>query len=120
VIGFLPQRSFLHGTPLADQPTWIIFASNHGEVLGDNHLFRKVLPYLGSIHVPLLSPAGTSTFPAADPDETKDLSGNDSALAPFRDLLDTRLELRTDYRYDRAKLKPCANGQPTIFWPAKS
>ena len=40
--------------PGADQPTWIIFTSDHGELLGDHHLFRKVLPYEGSTHVPLL------------------------------------------------------------------
>lgn len=36
-----------------DRPTWIIFASDHGEQLGDHHLFRKTLPYEGSTHVPM-------------------------------------------------------------------
>lgn len=52
-LGFLLPRVFLDGTPNAKQPTWIIFASDHGELLGDHHLFRKVMPYEGSTHVPL-------------------------------------------------------------------
>ncbi len=40
--------------------TIFIFVSDHGEMLGDHHLFRKQLPYLGSANVPLLMsfPAG--------------------------------------------------------------
>ncbi|MBE34058.1 MAG: arylsulfatase [Opitutaceae bacterium] len=53
-IAFMLGRIFNHGIPGADQPTWIIFTSDHGELLGDHHLFRKVLPYEGSTHVPLL------------------------------------------------------------------
>ncbi|MFZ9682337.1 MAG: sulfatase/phosphatase domain-containing protein, partial [Cephaloticoccus sp.] len=57
---------------------------------------------------------------AADPGETKDLSADTDALAPFRDLLADRLKGRTDYTYDRTKLKPCANGQPSVFWPGRN
>lgn len=52
-IAFLLNRAFLHGTPQADQPTYIIYTSDHGELLGDHQLFRKVLPYEGSTHVPM-------------------------------------------------------------------
>lgn len=34
--------------------TLIIFTSDHGELLGDHYLFRKVLPYEGSARIPLL------------------------------------------------------------------
>ncbi|GIP39816.1 arylsulfatase [Paenibacillus sp. J31TS4] len=34
--------------------TVILFASDHGELLGDHHLFRKSLPYEGSTKVPFL------------------------------------------------------------------
>ncbi|GIO57626.1 MULTISPECIES: arylsulfatase [Paenibacillus] len=34
--------------------TVIMFTSDHGELLGDHHLFRKALPYEGSAHVPLI------------------------------------------------------------------
>ncbi len=35
-------------------PTWIIFASDHGEMLGDHGLFRKCLAYEGSAHIPFI------------------------------------------------------------------
>jgi arylsulfatase len=35
-------------------PTWIIFSSDHGEMLGDHHLFRKAYPYQGSARVPMI------------------------------------------------------------------
>ena len=40
--------------------TTICFVSDHGELLGDHHRFRKSLPYEGSARVPLLlqGPAG--------------------------------------------------------------
>jgi arylsulfatase len=34
--------------------TYIIFSSDHGELLGDHHLFRKVSPLEGSAKVPLI------------------------------------------------------------------
>jgi len=34
--------------------TFIIFTSDHGELLGDHHLFRKSLPYEGSARIPLI------------------------------------------------------------------
>ncbi len=34
--------------------TVVAFVSDHGEMLGDHHLFRKALPYEGSAHVPLI------------------------------------------------------------------
>lgn len=34
--------------------TWVIFASDHGEMLGDHHMSQKNLFFEGSAHVPLL------------------------------------------------------------------
>ncbi|MEX0324900.1 MAG: arylsulfatase [Puniceicoccaceae bacterium] len=34
--------------------TWICFVSDHGELLGDHHLYRKSAPYEGSSRVPLI------------------------------------------------------------------
>ena len=34
--------------------TWFCFVSDHGELMGDHHLFRKSLPYEGSARVPLI------------------------------------------------------------------
>ena len=36
------------------QNTVILFTSDHGELMGDHHRFRKVLPYEGSTHVPFI------------------------------------------------------------------
>lgn len=34
--------------------TWICFVSDHGEMMGDHHLWRKGYPYEGSARVPLM------------------------------------------------------------------
>ena len=34
--------------------TWFLFTSDHGEMMGDHHLFRKTVPYEGSAHVPMI------------------------------------------------------------------
>jgi len=34
--------------------SYVCFSSDHGELMGDHHLFRKSLPYEGSARVPLL------------------------------------------------------------------
>lgn len=34
--------------------TIVLFTSDHGEMLGDHHMFRKSEPYQGSAHVPLI------------------------------------------------------------------
>lgn len=36
------------------EDTTIIFTSDHGEMLGDHHMFRKATPFRGSIHIPLI------------------------------------------------------------------
>jgi len=40
-----------------EQDTLVIFSSDHGEMLGDHHLFRKSVPYEGSARVPLVARA---------------------------------------------------------------
>ena len=35
-------------------PTWIVFSSDHGEMLGDHHLFRKGYAYQGSAKIPMI------------------------------------------------------------------
>lgn len=34
--------------------TYVVFVSDHGDMMGDHHLWRKGFPYEGSAHVPLL------------------------------------------------------------------
>lgn len=38
--------------------TLIIFTSDHGELLGDHNLFRKAMPFNGSVRIPLLFSPG--------------------------------------------------------------
>jgi arylsulfatase A-like enzyme len=35
-------------------PTWVVFTSDHGEMLGDHHLWRKTYAYEGSARTPLI------------------------------------------------------------------
>ncbi len=37
-----------------DDNTWIMFVSDHGDLLGDHHLFRKCMPYEGSARIPMI------------------------------------------------------------------
>lgn len=53
-IRYLLTRLFEYGSPRAQEPTLIIFTTDHGELLGDHHLWRKTLPYEGSAHIPML------------------------------------------------------------------
>ncbi|MEX0885770.1 MAG: sulfatase-like hydrolase/transferase [Phycisphaeraceae bacterium] len=52
-IRYVLTRLFEYGSPRAKEPTLIVFTSDHGEMLGDHHLWRKSLPYEGSAHVPM-------------------------------------------------------------------
>lgn len=59
-----------YGSPDAGSPLYIIFSSDHGEMLGDHQLFRKSLGYESSAHVPFfitgqnapISSAGSETL----------------------------------------------------------
>jgi arylsulfatase A-like enzyme len=42
------------GIPRLAPDTIVVFTSDHGEMLGDHHLFRKSLPYEPSARIPLL------------------------------------------------------------------
>lgn len=35
-------------------PTWFLFTADHGEMLGDHHLFRKTYAYEGSARIPMI------------------------------------------------------------------
>ncbi|HEX3000139.1 MAG TPA: arylsulfatase [Armatimonadota bacterium] len=68
---------------LADN-SYVCFTSDHGEMMGDHHLFRKSLPYEGSAHVPLIlkGPHGSGM-----PRRT-----TCGATAELRDIMPTLLE----------------------------
>jgi arylsulfatase A-like enzyme len=64
--------------------TYICFVSDHGELLGDHHLFRKGLPYDGSARVPLIlkGPPGSGILPGQEHDQ----------VVEIRDLMPTLLD----------------------------
>ncbi len=191
-----------YGSPDSRAPYYLLFSSDHGEMLGDHHLFRKSLGYEASARVPffisganvpiksagmdelvcwediaptLLDLAGVEVprsmdgvslaplvrgqalkqsrdhlfgecgggyhnlwivtkkwkylwFPKTneeqlfdleqDPNECRDLSGESPVLAEMRRLLAGHVADRKDLSYGLAKLKPCANRPPLVFWPA--
>lgn len=39
---------------ITEGPTWYIFTSDHGEMLGDHNLFRKTYAYEGSAKIPMI------------------------------------------------------------------
>ena len=51
-IAHVLERWREYGNPRIKEPLYILFSSDHGEMLGDHHLFRKSLGYEASAHVP--------------------------------------------------------------------
>ena len=66
--------------------TVFVFVSDHGEMLGDHHLFRKFLPYEGSSGIPLVF---------YDPGNLLGLRHNQeiTSLAELRDIMPTLLDI---------------------------
>ena len=93
-------------------PTYICFTSDHGELLGDHHLWRKSLPYEGSARVPLIlkGPVGSGIR-----------SGGQCAQpVELRDILPTLLDcagLPIPQGLDGRSLLPLARGQQTAWRP---
>lgn len=81
----------------AGESTAVVFTSDHGELLGDHHLFRKCLPYEGSARVPLIvrSPhgavrsGGVGKTAASEPDPAASVE----APVALEDLYPTLLEI---------------------------
>ncbi|MDO4412586.1 arylsulfatase [Cutibacterium sp.] len=61
--------------------TYIAFISDHGDMMGDHHLWRKGYPYEGSTHIPFLL-AGPGITPGTKVDE----------LVELRDVMPTLLD----------------------------
>jgi arylsulfatase A-like enzyme len=66
--------------------TWFIFTSDHGDMLGDHHLWRKTYPYEGSTRIPFIvsPPLGSDIKtgrPAAD------------EVVELRDIMPTVMEI---------------------------
>jgi len=82
-ISFFFNKLFGYATGREKDPLIVVFTSDHGEMLGDHHLFRKSLPYEGSAHVPFF----ICTF---NMDTAK---GTSDELACLEDVFPTILDL---------------------------
>lgn len=86
--------------------TVIIFASDHGELLGDHNLFRKSMPYEGSTNVP---------FILADPGNNLGLKRNtiNDSVVEMRDIMPTLLDaagVDIPYTVEGKSILPLARG----------
>ncbi len=82
-VRYVLDAYFEYGNPRAAEPMYILFSSDHGEMLGDHHLFRKSLPYESSAHVPLFIGGRNVKVPR----------GRCDALACWEDIMPTVLDL---------------------------
>ena len=64
--------------------TIILFTSDHGEMLGDHHMFRKSQPFNGSVHIPFLICDPGRLLPVRHGSEC-------DSLAELRDVMPTLL-----------------------------
>lgn len=53
-----------YGSPDGDSPLYILFSSDHGEMLGDHQLFRKSLGYEASARVPFFITGQNVSLPS--------------------------------------------------------
>lgn len=68
----------------ASQNTWILFTSDHGDMLGDHHLWRKTYAYEGSARIPMiLTPPGSAERPVVQVAD---------GVVELRDVMPTLLE----------------------------
>ncbi|WP_297236591.1 arylsulfatase [uncultured Faecalicoccus sp.] len=67
------------------EDTIILFVSDHGEMLFDHHLWRKVFPYQGSVHIPFLMRVGKNIL--------KTTSKRITEVVELRDIMPTLLDL---------------------------
>lgn len=77
--------------------TYIIFAGDHGEMLGDHYRFHKAVPYQGSVHVP---------FMMCGPDITP--MQNTEATVGWHDIMPTLLDLAG------LEIPPTVDGQSLV------
>lgn len=92
--------------------TFICFTSDHGELMGDHHLWRKTLPYEGAARVPLIlhGPKAAGLHNNAVSDATVEL----------RDVMPTLLDcagLPTPEAVEGHSLLPLATGKTPAWRP---
>ena len=96
-----------------DRNTVILFTSDHGEELGDHHLFRKSRPYAGSAHIPMILSAPESLLGIQHGKAV-------SAVTELRDVMPTLLDAAGAPIPDGVEgrsLLPLARGEETRVRP---
>lgn len=103
--------------------TYIMFVSDHGDLMGDHHLYRKALPYEGSARVPLLlrGPQGSGIGRDTVCDQAVELRDVmptllDCAGLPIPDCVDGKsmLGLARKDEDAAANWRPCFHGEHTF------
>jgi arylsulfatase A-like enzyme len=101
--------------------TWFIFTVDHGEMMGDHHLWRKAYPYEGSAHIPMIvKPPTQSDMPkhvkVDAPVCLRDIIPTllDAAGLPIPESLDgiSMLEIATG---NHKPARPLIQGEHTLF-----
>jgi len=86
--------------------TWICFVADHGEMMGDHHLYRKGYPYEASAGVPLVL--------AGPPGSGVPAGSTCDAVVELRDIMPTLLDcagIRSPAGLDGASLLPLTRGE---------
>lgn len=96
----------------AHRDTLIVFTSDHGEMIGDHHYFRKSLPYEGSAKIPLI---------VCDPGGHLGLSPGTRVdrVAELRDIMPTLLDAAgaaIPETVEGASLLPLCSGAEAVSW----
>ena len=94
-----------YGSPDANAPYYLLFSSDHGEMLGDHHLFRKSLGYEASARVPFFITGANVPLKPAGLDE----------LVCWEDVAPTLLDLAgvaVPESMDGVSLAPLLRGEP--------
>jgi arylsulfatase A-like enzyme len=109
-VAWLLERWNEYRNPRRGEPLWILFSSDHGEMLGDHHLFRKSLGYEASAHVPLFVTGQNVDVP----------TGSCDALVTWEDIMPTVLDLagaEVPNHLDGRSLVPLMRGEqePAAF-----
>jgi arylsulfatase len=103
------------------EQTWICFVSDHGEMIGDHHLYRKGYPYEGSARVPVIlrgpHGAGLPTNRVCDTlIEQRDIMPTllECAGLPIPDSIEGKSFLKQAYG-DSTPLRDWLHGEHTLF-----
>lgn len=99
--------------------TWICFVSDHGEMMGDHHLYRKGYAYEGSAGIPFIL-AGPTTHAGNPINHDLPVGTTCDAVVELRDVMPTLLDcagLPVPEGLDGQSLLPVARGEAESVRP---